>query len=145
MAEPVPRGPGAYVLLIELDAPLKLDFATLPRALLPAGRYAYCGSAYGPGGCAARIARHLRKDRPVRWHVDRLSGAGRIVAVRAWPGGHECDLVARLLTIGGARAPVAGFGSSDCRRCRAHLVALPATFDARALASLPGPGGAAPA
>ncbi len=56
MDEPVPSGPGAYVLLIELGAPLALEVASLARAVLPAGRYAYCGSAYGPGGLIPRSA-----------------------------------------------------------------------------------------
>ncbi len=129
MDEPVPSGPGAYVLLIELDTPLALDIASLPRAVLPAGRYAYCGSAYGPGGLTARISRHLRADKAVRWHVDRLTAAGHIVDFRAVPGGHECDLLDRLLEAPGASVPIPRFGSSDCRACPAHLVALPAGFD----------------
>ncbi len=66
MDEPVPSGPGAYVLIIELPAPLALDIAGLPRARLAPGRYAYCGSAYGPGGLKARIGRHLRADKALR-------------------------------------------------------------------------------
>ncbi len=130
MDEPVPSETGAYVLLIELGAPLALEVASLP-----AGRYAYCGSAYGPGGLRARIGRHLRADKTLRWHVDRLTAAGRIVAFRAVPGGRECDLLDRLLEAPGAAVPVPGFGSSDCRRCPAHLVALPADFDPRGLAA----------
>ncbi len=129
MDEPVPSGPGAYVLLIELGAPLLLEVASLPRAVLPAGRYAYCGSAYGPGGLRARIGRHLRADKALRWHVDRLTAAGRVVDVQAVPGRRECDLLARVLDMPGAAVPVPGFGSSDCRRCPAHLVALPDDFD----------------
>ncbi len=128
MDEPVSSGPGAYVLLIELGAPLALEVASLPRAVLPAGRYAYCGSAYGPGGLKARIGRHLRADKVLRWHVDRLTAAGRIVDVRAVPDGRECDLLDRLLEAPGASVPVPGFGSSDCRRCPAHLLALPGDF-----------------
>jgi hypothetical protein len=45
------------------------------------------------------------------------------------PGGRECDLLDRLLKAPGAVVPVPGFGSSDCRTCPAHLVALPAGFD----------------
>ncbi len=125
MDEPVPSGPGAYVLLIDLDAPLALEVARLPRAALPAGRYAYCGSAYGPGGLKARVGRHLHADKALRWHVDHLTRAGRVVEVQAVPGGRECDLLARVLEMAGASVPVPGFGSSDCRRCPAHLVALP--------------------
>ncbi len=133
MDEPVPPEPGAYVLLIELGAPLALEVASLACAVLPAGRYAYCGSAYGPGGLKARIGRHLRADKAHRWHVDHLTGAGRIVDFRAVPGGRECDLLDRLLEAPGAVVPVPGFGSSDCRACPAHLVALPAGFDPRGL------------
>ncbi len=135
MDEPVPPEPGAYVLLIELGAPLALEVASLARAVLPAGRYAYCGSAYGPGGLKARIGRHLRADKAHRWHVDHLTGAGRIVAFRAVPGGRECDLLDRLLEAPGAVVPVPGFGSSDCRACPAHLVALPAGFGPRGVAA----------
>ncbi len=71
----------------------------------------------------------------MRWHVDRLTAAGRIVDVRAVPGGRECDLLDRLLEAPGAAVPIPGFGSSDCRRCTAHLVALPADFDPRGLAA----------
>ncbi len=129
MDEPLSCGPGAYVLLIDLGAPLALEVASLPGAVLPAGRYAYCGSAYGPGGLKARIGRHLRADKAHHWHVDRLTAAGRIVAFRAVPGGRECDLLARVLKMPGASVPVPRFGSSDCRACPAHLAALPAGFD----------------
>ena len=39
--------------------------------------------------------------------------------------GLECDLASNLMAQQGASVPVPGFGSSDCRRCSAHLVALP--------------------
>jgi Uri superfamily endonuclease len=40
----------------------------------------------------------------------------------AWivPGGNECDLVAGLAHL---PIPLTGFGSSDCGRCRSHLLA----------------------
>ncbi len=126
MNSAVPAEPGAYLLLIELAAPLALHIPSLGPATLPAGRYAYGGSAYGPGGLKARIGRHLRRDKSLRWHVDRLTAAGRAIGLRAVPGGRECDLVRGLLDLPGASVPVPGFGSSDCRSCPAHLVALPA-------------------
>ncbi len=130
MVEPLSRGPGAYLLLIELAAPLALGIPRLGAAALAPGRYAYGGSAYGPGGLRARIGRHLRADKTPRWHVDRLTSAGQVVAIRAVPGGRECDLVRALLEIPGASVPLPGFGSSDCRTCPAHLVALPESYEA---------------
>ena len=125
----LPPGPGAYVLVIALDNPLDPAIAALPAAALAAGHYAYCGSARGPGGLRARVRRHLRRDKPVHWHVDRLTLAGRIVAIGVAPSASECDLFSRVLEAPGASIPAAGFGSSDCRRCPAHLAAVPAGFD----------------
>ncbi len=126
MAEPLSRAPGAYLLLIELTVPLALEIPRLGAATLAPGRYAYGGSAYGPGGLRARIGRHLRRGKALRWHVDRLTAAGQVVGVRAVPGGRECALVRDLLELSGASVPIPGFGSSDCRACPAHLVMLPA-------------------
>ncbi len=134
MAEPLTAEPGAYLLLIELAAPLALDIPRLGAATLAPGRYAYGGSAYGPGGLRARIGRHLRAEKTQHWHVDRLTAAGQVIGVRAHPGGRECALVRDLLPVPGASVPVPGFGSSDCRACPAHLVMLPVGFD---LGSLP--------
>ena len=94
-------------------------------ATLPAGRYAYCGSAWGPGGLKARIGRHLRAAKPLHWHIDQLTAAGRVLEVLARPGERECGLVARLAALAGSGFPLPGFGSSDCRRCPAHLLSLP--------------------
>jgi Uri superfamily endonuclease len=137
--------PGAYVIVIRLDAPLALTIASLEPAALPPGLYAYCGNAYGAGGIGARVARHLRPGKPKRWHVDRLTAAGRITAIGVLPGGRECDLLARVLDAPGARVPVAGFGSSDCRRCPAHLASVPGDFDLRAVVPVWLPGQASTA
>ncbi len=127
----LPATGGAYLLLVDLPAPLAVDLPGRPPARLAPGRYAYCGSAYGPGGLRARIARHLRPAKRAHWHIDRLTGAGRVVAVYGLPGGRECALFASLLATPGARVPLRGFGSSDCRTCPAHLAAVPPAFDAR--------------
>lgn len=114
---------GAYLLLITLDAPL--EFALRGRAAaLPAGTYAYAGSARGPGGIAARVARHMRKEKKPHWHIDALTVAAAEITALAFPGGSECALVNQLVASGRADVPLAGFGSSDCRSCEAHLVRL---------------------
>ena len=125
----VTAAPGAYVLLVDLARPLALDIATLRGTVLPAGRYAYCGSAHGPGGLRARIGRHQSPEKAMHWHVDRLTRAGRIIAVHAEPGGSECDLFARLRAMPGVTVALAGFGSTDCRRCPAHLARVADDFD----------------
>ncbi len=83
------------------------------------GLYLYAGSA--KRGLAARLARHLRKRKPLRWHIDRLTVAGKVVgaAVGTWRSGLECRVAEALARRWGLAA--AGFGSSDCR-CPGHLV-----------------------
>lgn len=119
----LPKVAGAYILLIELSADLALRNKRLAGAILRQGTYFYCGSANGPGGIAARVKRHCRLDKKPHWHVDELTiGIGRVVAVLAVPGGCECDLRMALAAVKGINAPIAGFGSSDCISCPAHLL-----------------------
>ena len=124
----IPAVPGAYWLVIDLARALALDVPRAAPARLAPGRYVYCGSARGPGGIRARVARHRRRDKALRWHIDHLSAAGRVVAVHAESGARECDLVARVMATPGAWVPAPGFGSSDCRRCAAHLVGVGGEF-----------------
>ena len=131
-APSIPAECGAYVLLVRLRDSLKPGIRTLGDRILEPGTYAYCGSAHGPGGLRARVSRHLRTGKALRWHVDRLTLAGRIEAVAVRVGGRECDLVDALLARG-ATVPIPRFGSSDCRRCPAHLLSLPGQFDKTAL------------
>jgi histidyl-tRNA synthetase len=116
LAADAPACPGAYVLLVVLPAPL--DLAVPRPATLTPGRYLYCGSAKGPGGLRARLARHMRPGKSIRWHIDRLTEAGAVPGAWAFPDGDECALAAALAHL---PAPVPGFGSSDCPRCRSHL------------------------
>jgi histidyl-tRNA synthetase len=79
-AEEIPELPGAYVLAVELAQPITVKLGSRPPASLAAGCYLYCGSAKGPGGLRARIARHMRHGKPMRWHIDRLTEAGHVLA-----------------------------------------------------------------
>jgi histidyl-tRNA synthetase len=107
---------GAYALIVRLEQ---------SASGLAPGTYLYAGSAYGPGGIPARVRRHLKPDKKVHWHVDRLTNAGTVVSVVAVPGGRECAIVAAALRVPGMSIPSPGFGSSDCTLCPAHLLRLP--------------------
>ena len=122
--EDLPAAAGAYALLLRLGEPLDLR-----GALLMPGDYVYAGSAYGPGGIRARVARHARSDKASHWHIDRLTPAAALAGVLALPGGRECDVIARIEREPRSNVPIAGFGSSDCRVCAAHLLGVPAGFD----------------
>lgn len=136
-AADLPATPGAYALALRLSAPLGVRIGK-NSATLTAGDYLYCGSARGSGGLRARLARHMRKDKRVHWHVDQLTLAGEFLGAFVVEGGDECVLNAALANL---PIPVAGFGSSDCRRCAAHLRFWPegAALVANTLPALPLP------
>ena len=126
-----PAEPGTYALLIDVANPLELTVGKLGSLRLPPGRYAYVGSAHGPGGLRSRLARHMRQDRRRHWHIDYLTEIAPVsyVYCRAHMDRLECLWSQRLLGLSGAKAPAPGFGSSDCRHgCLAHLIRLPDGF-----------------
>ena len=126
--ETLPAAPGSYLLLIRLVQSCLLPHGRHAGKELPPGLYAYAGSARGPGGLRARVHRHLRKDKRLRWHVDALTTAAEDILALLFPGTGtgECDLVAALLASGRFVPALPGLGSSDCRRCPAHVLRLEA-------------------
>ena len=95
--------------------------------LLPAGWLVYTGSARR--GLDARVARHLRRRKPLHWYVDVLTSHPLVTVAAAWlypdVGGAvtECALNRATAALPGASLPAPGFGASDCRaRCPAHLL-----------------------
>ncbi len=122
----LPRIAGSYLLIMHLPSAMEMS---IPRASgsLMAGWYLYAGSAHGPGGIAARVRRHLRKDKIPRWHVDALTGVADVLCALPFPanahsGLGECEIIARLMETDTFRVSLPGFGSSDCNACPAHLL-----------------------
>jgi Uri superfamily endonuclease len=114
---------GTYMLLIRLDQAHELNVGRLGSFPFPPGWYAYVGSALGPGGLDARVARHARKIKRTHWHVDYLLKYG--VLVETWqlecPNRLECHWATTLARSPNAQRAVYRFGASDCR-CPGHLV-----------------------
>lgn len=124
MASAPPPLPGTYALLVKLPDGLRVKVRGRTHLLAP-GTYVYVGSALGPGGLRARLVRHFSRSKRLRWHIDQVTCAVTpMLAVYAVSSEKlECALVSELLRRG-FRAPVRGFGSSDCSQgCPAHLLA----------------------
>lgn len=106
-----------YQLHIQLSQPLRLDVGRLGTFDFPAGRYVYTGSARR--NLEARIARHLRTGKSLRWHIDYLLAAPG-VAITAVVRSAQAECALNQATAGAL--PVDGFGASDCRHgCGSHL------------------------
>ena len=115
---------GAYCLLIRLTHEAGATIGRLGWFEFAAGYYVYAGSAMR--SLSARVARHQRRDKTHRWHIDYLLAlpAARLVECVAYPSAErqECLLNQTVQRRRGAHVPVRGFGSSDCRSgCPAHL------------------------
>jgi Uri superfamily endonuclease len=126
-AQGVPCDPGTYALLLRPTQDLAVPIGRLGTCRLSPGLYVYVGSALGAGGVAARAAHHLRDKHRLHWHIDTLTQQCAVETI-CWVIGLErleCFWVQSLLRLPGASVPLAGLGSSDCRRgCPAHLVEL---------------------
>ncbi|MGI9386105.1 MAG: GIY-YIG nuclease family protein, partial [Methyloligellaceae bacterium] len=122
----LPQLSGAYVLTLAIECAFPLAIRTLPATRMRPGVYLYCGSAYGPGGLRARLARHFRAEKAPRWHIDRLTCRAAKCAALIVPGGNECNLADTLRSRSDLDMPIPRFGASDCRRCESHLFCLKA-------------------
>ncbi len=118
----LPDGPGAYLLLLHLPDGLLMPGGRHAGARLPAGWTLYAGSARGAGGLRARVSRHLRRDKPKRWHADWITPEARSAFAMCFMDRGECDIVAALSSTGWFDFPVPGLGSSDCRACVSHVL-----------------------
>lgn len=111
------RAHQTYQLLIGIPRPLRVRIGRFGEFDFPAGRYIYTGSARR--NLEARIARHLRREKTLRWHIDFLLAAPgvSITGVRRYVE-EECAI--NQATPGSVL--VSGFGASDCRAgCGSHL------------------------
>ena len=116
-ASSIPAG-GVYIALFHLVHAQRIRVGQLGTITFPAGRYAYVGTAQR--NLMARLSRHGRRRKPLKWHIDYLSVRAKMIGAIVIEGSKslECKLAAMLAKHGAE--PVAGFGCTDCR-CRSHL------------------------
>ena len=109
---------GVYIAIFRLDKACHIKVGSLGRLAFQKGLYFYVGSAQK--NMSARLARHARQDKVLRWHIDYLSVQAELLGAIMIQGGreHECELAGELGRMYELAVP--GFGSSDCR-CGGHL------------------------
>lgn len=115
---------GTYALLLALEKEASIAVGRLGTFTFPRGYYIYVGSAQG--GLDARVKRHLKSEKRLRWHIDYLLESARVVEVWYALGGEsqECLWCQVAQEMPRSEIPVPGFGSSDCR-CPSHLIYFP--------------------
>ena len=109
-----------YQLHIHLSDACDIQIGRLGQFHFPAGDYIYTGSA--KRNLQARIARHLRQEKTLRWHIDYLLAAPTATITRvATFDNDECPLNQGVDGV----VIVPKFGASDCRLgCGSHLKLL---------------------
>ena len=114
---------GTYILMLYVNKETVLQIGKLGSFTFMRGTYAYAGSAFGPGGLAARLKHHRSISTRPHWHIDYLRRAASLgdIWVSAKPERLEHVWAEQLLTFESGQCPVKGFGSSDCA-CYSHLV-----------------------
>jgi Uri superfamily endonuclease len=106
-----------YQLDIALAKRVRLCIGYFGTFDFPAGHYVYTGSARS--NMEARIARHLRHEKMLRWHIDYLlaSPLASVVNVTQFTQ-EECEINQQSTGI----ILIKGFGASDCHAgCGSHL------------------------
>lgn len=112
------NGTGVYLVQMSVPVPFMMNLSSGREILLHPGVYCYVGSAQR--GLGPRVARHAKKNKPLRWHIDYLTCQYPANYCWLWYDARknfECEIartLARKLEL------VPGFGSSDCR-CPGHL------------------------
>ena len=107
----------SYQLFLIIKKDVTVSVGALGPQFFKSGVYVYTGSA--KRGMERRIARHLKKRKPKRWHIDYLTTHRHveIVEVRRFDD-DECTVNQQV----DGSVVVAGFGASDCKRgCVSHL------------------------
>jgi sugar fermentation stimulation protein A len=109
---------GLYIAVFYLPQDRNIQVGRAFKEHFQSGYYFYVGSALR--NLSARLERHSRKKKPLRWHIDYLSVKAEmlgaiVISDSRWS---ECEIAMELA--GMYEMAVPGFGSSDCR-CGGHL------------------------
>ena len=109
---------GTYIAVFRLAGWRRIRVGKLGSFDFRGGVYFYVGSAQR--NLSARIERHGRQEKPLRWHIDYLSAKATMLGAMIVPGPREreCELAGELRHIYELANP--GLGASDCR-CGGHL------------------------
>lgn len=119
--KPITRG--TYALILLLPRAQTIRIGALGEFKFPRGHYLYIGSAMN--GLTARLARHLRSEKKLRWHIDYFLRHAQIKEVWTHQGDErfECVWARAALALPNARVLAPRFGASDCD-CATHLIFL---------------------
>lgn len=113
--------PGTYALVLRSQSSSEIQIGRWGSLKIKPGYYIYVGSAFGPGGVAARVSRHCRGSTSKHWHIDYLREF--VTPLFAWYSISQNRLEhewAQAISAQDVMITIKGFGCSDCK-CESHL------------------------
>ena len=123
---------GTYALLLSAPSSVTVEVRALGAVELEPGAFVYVGSAFGPGGLAARLRRHVQPQKASpHWHVDYLRAALSLHGAWISPDEdrHECTWAQSIARLESSSIPLPGAGASDCS-CSTHFFRIAPLADA---------------
>jgi len=109
---------GLYIAIFELSDVMNIRIGKLGSFEFRPGYYLYVGSAQK--NLTARIERHARQNKPLRWHIDYLSAHAPMLGAILIPDPREQECQIAQTLHGMFDLAIPRFGASDCR-CPGHL------------------------
>jgi sugar fermentation stimulation protein A len=109
---------GVYIAVFYMSKDRRIQIGRFGRFRFHQGVYFYVGSAQR--NLSARIKRHNRKKKTLRWYIDYLSAKANMLGAITISGPRklECKLAKKLSSMFELAVP--GFGASDCK-CGGNL------------------------
>ncbi len=118
---------GVYCLIMTVNENINPKIGALGKIKFKKGNYVYVGSAQN--NVEKRIARHKRKNKKIKWHIDHLLANPNVkiekTVYKKANKQEECRIAGLLNKFG---QPIKNFGSSDCS-CYSHLFKLKSLKD----------------
>ncbi len=117
---------GSYRIFLKIEKDIEVKAGALGKCYFPAGRYVYTGSAMS--SLSKRIERHMKKRKPMRWHIDYLLSNKEVTInkIEIFPSEkkEECEKNMEVIEKMKGTVIIKSFGSSDCNACPSHLLKI---------------------
>jgi sugar fermentation stimulation protein A len=113
---------GVYIAVFHLPRDRHIAVGKLGRFLFREGIYFYVGSAQRH--LSARLERHAKSQKNLRWHIDYLSTKAPMLGAITMAGPRRCECEVAKSLAGMFELAIPNFGASDCR-CGGHLFYTP--------------------
>lgn len=109
-----------YAIYMDLPSDRSIQIGKLGTFTFIKGTYIYVGSA--KRNIKARVNRHLKKDKPFKWHIDYLRPHCEVIKIITYENSFtECFLAEKIRKENHGTFPVHKFGATDCK-CFSHLI-----------------------